>query len=114
MFKTNEIKKEIIEEKHYLVGDKSFDTKEKAEEYLNLLNSSNFKDTVYYEIENTINERSTNITGRYVSFSAAMEALKTCNNWYRPKDTGCIIECKVVQEGLTVSINRKKYMKMIK
>ena len=46
----------------------------------------------YYEIHNTISESRSTVTGRYATKSAAMEALKNCCDWYRPKGTGKIYE----------------------
>lgn len=44
----------------------------------------------YYEIVNTVSEIRSRITGRYSTLEKAVEALKDCCDWYRPKGTGTI------------------------
>lgn len=44
---------------------------------------------VYY-IENTYNEFSSYISGYFKTEAEAKEALKECEDWYRPKGTGRI------------------------
>lgn len=43
-----------------------------------------------YFIENTINEIATTVKGYFSTLDDAKEALKECNNWFRPKGTGNI------------------------
>ena len=42
---------------------------------------------IYY-IENTINEFGSIITGYFSTIKDAKEALKECNDWFKPKGTG--------------------------
>lgn len=44
---------------------------------------------IYY-IENTVNEWNTAIVGYFETLEEAKEALKECNDWWRPKGTGTI------------------------
>ena len=44
---------------------------------------------IYY-IENTVNEWNTAIVGYFETLEEAKEALKECNDWYRPNGTGTI------------------------
>ena len=46
-------------------------------------------DGIYY-IENTIDERSSRISGYFESLDEAKEALKECSDWFCPKGTGRI------------------------
>ena len=44
---------------------------------------------IYY-IENTVSEWHSGIAGYFKSLEEAKEALKECNDWWRPKGTGTI------------------------
>ena len=44
---------------------------------------------IYY-IKNTIDEHNTAISGYFATQDEAMEALKSCNDWYNRKGTGTI------------------------
>lgn len=46
-------------------------------------------DGIYY-IENTVDERSSRISGYFESLDEAKEALKECSDWFCSKGTGCI------------------------
>jgi len=47
------------------------------------------KKYIYY-IENTVNESRSKISGYFDNAQDASEALKNCEDWYRPKGTGKI------------------------
>lgn len=54
----------------------------------------------YYEIRNSVSESRTTVTGRYATLDMAIEALKDCCDWYRPKGTGKIYEmCYYLNNG---------------
>lgn len=44
----------------------------------------------YFEIYNTIDEWSSESSGKYMTLDAAKEALKDCCDWYAPKGSGTI------------------------
>ena len=44
----------------------------------------------YFCTENTDDEWRTEVTGNYVSFDVAREALKHKSDWYSNKNNGCI------------------------
>lgn len=66
-------------------------------------------DFEYYEIENTVSERSSSITGRYIALTFAKEALKTKSDWFRDMGTGTIYRCRytVALDG-SVKLERTK------
>lgn len=53
----------------------------------------------YFSTENTVNEWRTEVTGNYVSFDVAREALKHKSDWYCNNDTGRIYKCTFYREG---------------
>lgn len=53
----------------------------------------------YFYIENTIDEWDSDVSGRYISFAAAREALKEMGDWYCNNDTGRIYRCVVYEAG---------------
>lgn len=62
----------------------------------------------YYELENTINEYHTRVTGRYTTFEAAKEDLKNHCDWYCSLGTGRIYKVEIFKIGTkNISIERK-------
>lgn len=51
----------------------------------------------YYEIENSVSEYKTQVTGMYTTYDAAIKALEYKCDWYRPKGTGTIYEVSLIQ-----------------
>ena len=47
---------------------------------------------VLYYIENTIDERNTRISGYFLKSSEAVNALKSCSDWYRYDGSGTIVK----------------------
>lgn len=45
-----------------------------------------------YLIENTVDERSTKVSGYFKTYDEAYEVLKECADWWREKGTGKIWE----------------------
>lgn len=58
---------------------------------------------IYY-IENSINEFASSIQGYFTSLDDAMEALKSCSDWYRPKGTGKIYFTEFGLKGKTTLV----------
>lgn len=75
-------------------------------ELLNTIRQNFLSDPVfeYYEIENTVSEYESRVTGRYTTEERAREALKTACDWYRAKGTGTIykVSFKVMSDGLII------------
>ena len=53
--------------------------------------------TKYYEIENSVSEYKSQVTGIYTTYDAAIKALADKCDWYRPKGTGTIYEVSLIQ-----------------
>ena len=53
----------------------------------------------YFCTENTVDEWRTEVTGNYVSFDVAREALKHKSDWYSNNDTGSIYKVTFYREG---------------
>lgn len=66
-------------------------------------------DFEFYEIENTISEYYSSMSGRYITLDLAKEALKTKCDWYREKGTGTIYRCRyTVEPDGSVTLERTK------
>jgi hypothetical protein len=61
---------------------------------------------IYY-IENTINEFASSIQGYFTSLDDAMEALKSCSDWYRSEGTGEIYFTEFGLNGKTTLVYKK-------
>ena len=53
----------------------------------------------YFCTENTVDEWRTEVTGTYVSFDVAREALKNKSDWYSNNGTGSIYKVTFYREG---------------
>lgn len=53
----------------------------------------------YYEIENTKDEWSSRVSGRYATEEIAREALKDKSDWYRPNGTGTIYKVSFITKA---------------
>ena len=62
----------------------------------------------YYELENSISERNSSITGRYTTYDAAREDMKNHCNWWEEKDSGNIYKVSIFEEEDTIKIVREK------
>ena len=75
-------------------------------ELINTIKQNFLSDLVfeYYEIENTVSEYVSKVTGRYTTEECAREALKNTCDWYRAKGTGTIYKVlfKVMSDGLII------------
>ena len=61
----------------------------------------------YYEIENTIDEYHSKVSGRYTTFEAAREDLKNHCDWYNDCGTGIIYKIEIFKIGSKkISIER--------
>lgn len=67
----------------------------------------------YYEIENTVDEYVSKVTGRYTTEECARKALKTTCDWYKAKGTGTIykVSFKVMSDGLVIRDRTKIFQK---
>lgn len=62
----------------------------------------------YYELENTVDEYHSRVTGRYTTFEAAKEDLKNHCDWYCSLGTGRICKVEIFKIGTeNISIERK-------
>ena len=63
----------------------------------------------YYELENSISEWNSSITGRYTTYDAAREDMKNHCNWWEGKDSGNIYKVEIFEdENKVVSIVRER------
>lgn len=54
---------------------------------------------VIFYIENTIDERRSKITAFFPTYDAALEGIKDCADWQRPKGTGRIYSAEFGLNG---------------
>lgn len=95
---------ELIIEERYIVGDKTFYSKDDAQEYIDTIKAERSKneyhDTVYYENWTTDGEEAERkvVNARWQTYQEALDDMQNYSNAWRPNRTGWIIQVTIKRD----------------
>lgn len=100
---------ELIIEEQYIVGEKTFYSKEDAQEYIDAIKAersqNEFHETVYYENWTTDGEEAERkvVHARWQTYQEALNDMQNHANSWRPPGTGWIVK-------VTINLDEKNHI----